>query len=143
MIEFNKYQAVSPDGVPALVTIASGPVIIQDGKVLVDKHGEDTGWKFPGGKVRSGESFEEAALREVREELGIEVEIDSAPFVVAFMRERDGAQEHVILIHYRARIISGEPTPGRDVREFTWLSVDALPDDCMSNIRVAVKAFTL
>lgn len=142
MIEFNKYQAVTPDGIPALITIASGPVIIQDGKVLVDKHGDDAGWKFPGGKIRGGESFEEGARREVREELGLEVEIEGTPFIVAFMRDREGVSEHVILVHYRARIISGEPTPGRDVRECAWLPIDALPEDCMPNIHAAVQAFT-
>ena len=133
---------MTPDGAPALVTIAAGPVIIQDGKVLVDKHGDDSGWKFPGGKLRSDNSPEENARREAREELGIEIELDEdrAPFVVAFMREKNGVAEHVILIHYAARIVSGEPMPARDVREFAWLPIDALPEDCMPNIKAAVSA---
>lgn len=143
MIELNKYPAVGPDGTPTLVTIASGPVIIQDGKVLVDKHGDDAGWKFPGGKVQGGASFEENARREVREELGLEVELSGDPFIVAFTRDRAGVSEHVILIHYRAHITHGEPIPGRDVREFAWLPIDALPDDCMPNIKTAVAALSV
>ena len=38
MIEFNKYPATSNDGNQRRLTIASGPVIIQDGKVLFDKN---------------------------------------------------------------------------------------------------------
>ncbi len=106
------------------------------------KHGEDNGWKFPGGKLRDDNSPQENVRREVREELNVDVEISGEPFVVAFTREKDGVQEYVVLMHYRASIVSGEPTPGRDVREFAWLSVDALPEDCMPNIRAAVIAFT-
>lgn len=140
MIEFNKFPCVTPDGKPIQVTIASGPVIIHDGKVLVDKHGDDAGWKFPGGKLQDDMSPQENARREVKEELGIDVELHGDPFVVAFTREKNGVLEHVILLHYRAEIIAGEPAPQRDVREFAWLPIDALPDDCMPNIAAAVAA---
>lgn len=141
MIEFNKYSGVSPNNEDVSLTIASGPVIIQDGKVLVVKHGDDTGWKFPGGKVRDDASPRETAQREAKEELDIVVALEGDPYVVAFTREKNGTQEYVILLHYRARIASGEPRPNRDVREFAWLPIDALPEDCMPNIKSAVSFF--
>ena len=95
MIEFNKYSGVSPNNEDVSLTIASGPVIIQDGKVLVVKHGDDTGWKFPGGKVRDDASPRETAQREAKEELDIVVALEGDPYVVAFTREKNGTQEYV------------------------------------------------
>ncbi len=63
------------------IIIASGPVIIENNKVLLNKHGDDNFWKFPGGKVENfdfkdwNNSLEEAAKREVKEEMGIGVKI--------------------------------------------------------------------
>ena len=61
--------------------IASGPVIIENEKVLLDKDGRDSFWKFPGGKVElsdltdEGRSLETAACRKANEELGLDIEI--------------------------------------------------------------------
>lgn len=142
MTEFKKFPGVTPDGSPTSVTIVAGPVIVQDGKVLVVKHGSDDGWKFPGGKLRDDNSPQENARREVLEELNLQVEISGEPFIVSFVREKNGAQEFIILIHYRATIVSGELAAGRDVREVAWLPVDALPEDSMPNIKAAAKFFT-
>ena len=55
--------------------IASGPVIIQDGKLLVNKDADDDFYKLPGGLVDENESFEQACIRESKEENNAEVEI--------------------------------------------------------------------
>ncbi|MFA6533731.1 MAG: NUDIX domain-containing protein [Patescibacteria group bacterium] len=140
MAEFKHSASFNPQGQPNFVTIASGPVIIKDGKVLLDKHGDDF-WKFPGGAVESGNSFEENAKREVKEELGVEVELKGEPYIISFTREKDGKEELVILIHYLAEIISGEPQAGQDVVEFGWHDVNSLPADCAPNIKPVVEYF--
>ena len=58
MAEFKHYKAIDNKGKNLEVTIASGPVIIKDGRVLLDKH-DDPFWKFPGGKVIDNNSFQE------------------------------------------------------------------------------------
>lgn len=62
-------------------------------------------WEFPGGKRESGETLEEACIRELHEELGVEVEVE------AFFRELSHAYTHfrVTLHAYRCRILAGEP----------------------------------
>jgi len=57
------------------ITIASGPVIIERGCVLLDKHGKDKFWKFPGGRMKKGETTEQACKKRVKEELGINVQM--------------------------------------------------------------------
>jgi 8-oxo-dGTP pyrophosphatase MutT (NUDIX family) len=140
MSEFKRFPSMDQQGKPALVTLASGPVIIRDGKVLLDKHGDDPFWKFPGGKVRDDESLRQTAIREVMEELGLTVELSGEPVVLTFQREREGMAEVVVLVHYQASTL-GEPVKQRDVREFAWHDMDALPDDCAPNIKPVVAAF--
>ena len=129
----------SLDGQIQKLTIAAGPVIMREvggiKEVLLDKH-EDPFWKFPGGSVEDDINFRENALREVREELNIGVELDErAPYILTFVR--DG--EVFVLIHYLARIVEGEPKSGRDVTEFGWFDINNLPEDCAPNIKPAVE----
>jgi len=133
MIEFKSYPSLDDQGNPVEVTIASGPVILRDGKVLLDKHDDDTFWKFPGGRQRDGESMKETAIREAKEELGVDVELEGDPILVAF--EVEG--KHIILVHYRATM-KGEPMALRDVREWAWHDMQDLPDDCAPNIKPVI-----
>lgn len=137
MIQFKNYASIDKQGNQVDITIASGPVIIQEGKVLLDKHGDDDFWKFPGGRQMDGESMHETAIREPKEELGIDVTLEGDPVVLVF--EAEG--KHIVLIHYKATY-SGEITPGRDVREWAWHDVDNLPDDCAPNIKPVVEKMT-
>ena len=65
------------------IIIASGPVIVENNKVLLNQHGDTTFWKFCGGRVENFETdLIENAQREVKEEMGIDIEIlDEKPFL--------------------------------------------------------------
>ena len=81
------------------IIVASGPVIIEDGKVLLNKHGDDKFWKFVGGKAeRYDISLEEVVKREVKEEMGLEVEL-LRPLKPMMIEMTD---KIVVLIHYLA-----------------------------------------
>ena len=59
------------------VRVVAG-IIIEDGKVFATQRGYGEfkdGWEFPGGKIEQGETPEEAVVREIMEELDIEVEV--------------------------------------------------------------------
>jgi mutator protein MutT len=74
-------------------------------------------WEFPGGKVEPGEELTAALRRELREELGIEVEI--GPQIHSFVHaypDRD-----VRLYFYEGRIVSGEPQK-LEVADLTWVT---------------------
>lgn len=122
------------------IIIASGPVIIRNGKVLLDKSGDDAFWKFCGGKVKDGESLKETATREAKEELGIGIVItDDTPFLMHVLKPGDESVE-VILVHFKSDF-SGEINPGPDVREWAWLDINNLPEDLAPNIKPTLIYF--
>jgi 8-oxo-dGTP diphosphatase len=103
-------------------------VVIGDGEsVLLGRRSIDPGsglWSFPAGYVNRGEVLEEAAVREVLEELGVAVRLTG---LVGVYSERG---EAVVLIVYSGTIASGEPRPdGREVSEVRRFALDALPPD--------------
>jgi len=106
MVEFNKFNSIGKDSEDVIFTLASGPVIIKDNKVLMDKQGKDEFWKFPGGKPKDDESMRYKAIRRAKEELNIDVKLnEKEPCVLIFEREKEGKKEYVVLIHYLAEII--------------------------------------
>jgi 8-oxo-dGTP diphosphatase len=79
-------------------------------------------WSLPGGRVEAGESPAEAAVREVREETGLEVEVG---MLLASVEIGD------YLVHdFAAALVGGQLTPGDDASDARWCSADealALP----------------
>jgi len=96
-----------------------------EGKILLARRPEGTHmaglWEFPGGKVENGESFPEALLRELREELGILVEIGQ-PLTFAIHTEKD---LEILLLFFSATIIAGRPRP-LEGQEIIWVRPDEL-----------------
>lgn len=127
------------------IIIASGPVIVENNRVLVNKHGDTTFWKFCGGKVEDfNDTLISTARREAMEEMGIEIEIlDQNPYIMFTTKtSEDGGITDVILVHYLAKRI-GEIKPGADIREWNWLDISNLPNDVGPNTVPALKHFGL
>lgn len=120
--------------------IASGPVIVENRKVLLNKH-KDSFWKLPGGTVEKNEEYRDTAKREVREEMGIDIEIlNQEPFIFFVRKKTDEGNIDIILVHFLAKRID-EIEPGEDIREWDWLDIDNLPEDIGSNIIPTLKHF--
>jgi len=127
------------------IIIASGPVIIENGKVLLNKHGEDKFWKFCGGRVEDDDfNLKETAHREVKEEMGLEIEIlDETPYFFYTEKEKDEVVVSVILVHFLARRL-GEVIPGADILEWKWINISDLDQEALApNIKPTLKYFGL
>lgn len=123
------------------IIIASGPIIIRDNKVLLDIQGEDTFWKFCGGKVREDETLEQTAVRRAKEELGINIKIkNSTPFLFHVSKEKDGEKFDVVLAHFLTDF-SGDIHPSEEVSQFDWHEVKKLPQNIAPNIIPTLKHF--
>jgi len=124
------------------IIIASGPVIVENNKVLLNQHGDTAFWKFCGGRVEDYETnLIENARREVKEEMGIDIEIlDENPFITFTRKEKDGEMIDIILVHFLAKII-GKIIPGEDIREWNWFPLNNLPENLAPNIQPTLKHF--
>lgn len=127
------------------IIIASGPVIVENGKVLLNQHGDTAFWKFCGGKVENfNENLSDAAEREVKEEMGIGIEISNlTPFITYAHKDISTTDRiDVILVHFLAKRI-GEINPGADIRKWEWHDIANLPsdDDLAPNIKPTLKHF--
>ncbi len=119
---------MTPDGTPKTVLVAIGVVVDADGaRLLICRRQPDAVlaglWEFPGGKIEPGESPADAAVREVREELGIEVASTGAlePITHAY------AHAIVTLTPILCRHLSGEPQ-AIGCAEWRWVLPTELAD---------------
>lgn len=125
------------------IIIASGPVIVEKGKVLLNKHGDDKFWKFCGGRVEDFDiDLQETARRETKEEMGIDIEIsDPDPLLLHTRKKTDAGEVDVILVHYNAKRL-GEIAPGADIKEWKWVPLaDLEKEDLAPNIIPALVHF--
>lgn len=79
----------------------------EDGRILVTQRGygeHKDGWEFPGGKMEKGESPEAAIVREIREELEVEIEPEKLITTV----EYDYPNFHLTMHCFLSKIVSGE-----------------------------------
>ena len=84
--------------------VVVGVAVIRDSRVLAAlRSGPGGGWEFPGGKVEAGESDEQAAVRELREELALDIEVGAS------LGPEQPIGERYLLRVYLAELIAGEP----------------------------------
>ncbi|HEX8083903.1 MAG TPA: NUDIX hydrolase [Solirubrobacteraceae bacterium] len=99
---------------------AAGGVVLRDGKVCVVHRPRYDDWTLPKGKLDAGESFEDAALREVREETGLRCslarELEPA-------RYRDDKDRPKVVRYWAMEVVAEEGfAPNEEVDEVRWLA---------------------
>ncbi len=98
-------------------------VCLRDNEILLIRRGKAPRlgeWSIPGGRIEWGETCEQAALRELREETGVEAELMGLLDVVDGFFELEGgaaSASHAVLIDYAARWRYGEARAGDDAAE--------------------------
>ena len=108
-------------------------IIIDDGKVFATQRGYGEfkdGWEFPGGKIEQGESLEEALIREIREELDVDIKVGR----LLETAEHDYPNFHLTMHCFICELLSEEIVL-KEHEDAKWLeedeldSVDWLPAD--------------
>jgi len=122
---------------PAHPRVAVGAVIFKDEKILMVLRGKppaENTWSIPGGCVELGETLQEAAKRETIEETGILILVREPVYTFDVIeRDENGhARFHYVIVDLAADYVSGEPRPGDDAVDVSWIS----PED-MKNYNVS------
>ncbi len=116
---------------PTRPFLAASVAVLREGRVLVAARGRGAlagRYSLPGGLVEPGETLAEAALRELREEVGVEAEVigflDHAEVI---QRDEDArVRHHFVICAHAARWISGEPQPSDVALDVRWVSETVL-----------------
>jgi len=89
----------------------SAALIFRAGKLLITQRRQQDHlgglWEFPGGKRESGETFEQCLVREIREELGVEISVGGLFAEIT----HDYPEKSVYLKFFRCKLVAGEPQP--------------------------------
>ena len=98
-----------------------GAIVLEEGHVLMIRNGSK--WSFPKGRREAGESEEETAVRETREETGIDAALEPGAF--ATVKSARPGDERLVTF-YRARSVNGlqEPSCGFEIPEAQWVPIE-------------------
>jgi 8-oxo-dGTP diphosphatase len=109
-----------------LMLVVAAVLTDTDGRVLMARRPagkQHAGlWEFPGGKVELDETPAAALVRELREELGIEIDPDA---LVPIAFSESPSERHLVLLLYRCRAWRGE-AHALDAAEIRWVAADEL-----------------
>jgi len=113
-----------------LILNCAGALIVRDDRILFQRRTDNGKWGLIGGLLEMNETYEEAALREIREETGLEVVLDN--FLGIFHNHNmvwgNGDAAHVISAMYTAHIASGEPRIDEESFELRFFSREEIPE---------------
>lgn len=107
----------------------AGVLIAKDNKVLLSKRGiEPYKGKYDilGGFLKLGEDPKKGAIREVKEETGLDVKLTH--FIGVYIDRYRTTQEFTFNLYYVGEIVGGKMNPQDDVAELKWFSLDDLPE---------------
>jgi 8-oxo-dGTP diphosphatase len=120
---------------PDAPRVAVGAIVLKDDRVLLVRRGQPPSeglWAIPGGRVELGETLQEAAERELKEETGLRIQAGEPVYTFdVIVRDESGqVRFHYVIADLLADYISGELQPGDDAREARWVGpgeLDELP----------------
>jgi len=137
---FNDPNAPKANSIVVAVTVF---VLDDQDRVLLIRRTDNGLWAIPGGAQDIGEYIAETAVRETREEAGIEVEVTGVVGIYTnphhVMAYSDGEVRQQFSICFRARYLSGRPTPSDESSEVIWApyaDLDTMPIHPSMRLRI-------
>lgn len=119
-------------------------IVNENNEVLLHKRAvpaEKDHWCIPGGRLEMFEKLEDAVIREVKEEIDVDVKIEKLMGVCDHIIEDENA--HWVAMEYLCKITSGEPKimePDK-ASEMKWFSLDNLPDKLTITTKKSVEFY--
>lgn len=104
-------------------------ILMNDHHILLVKRKYDPRknmWCLPAGFMEFGETAEQTAIREAKEETNLDIQVDQ---LFGVFPGFDDPRVHVVLIVFRAKILNGNPAPGDDASEVVFFPLNQLPKD--------------
>jgi 8-oxo-dGTP diphosphatase len=118
---------------PAHPVVGVGAVVVRDGRALIIKRAHEPRkgeWSLPGGLLELGESLQDAARREIKEETSLDVEV--GPVIETFDRvhrdDQGRIRYHFVIVDFVCWANGGEAVPGSDAEGVAWVTADEIDD---------------
>ena len=118
---------------PAVPRVAVGAVVFHENRILLVRRGQppslDT-WAIPGGKVRLGETLQQAAEREILEETSLVIRAGKPVYTFDHVErdEKNRVRYHYVIVDLMADYVSGRIRPGDDVLDARWMASTELAE---------------
>ena len=132
-----------------ILLFAGGCIFNDEGEVLLQRRGDTNTWEFPGGAIELGETPEMAAIREAKEETGLDVEVGRiiGTYTDCDFVYRNGDQAQSIVIAYELKIIGGDLVcDNKETIGLNYFSLDNMPklfcqqhEDILTDLRKLYK----
>jgi ADP-ribose pyrophosphatase YjhB (NUDIX family) len=115
------------------IVVACTVFVVDDhDQVLLIRRTDNDLWALPGGAQDIGEYIAETAIRETREEAGVDIEVTGLIGIYTnpnhVVEYSDGEVRQQFSICFRARYVSGSPTPSTESSEVRWVKRDDLDE---------------
>jgi ADP-ribose pyrophosphatase YjhB (NUDIX family) len=138
-----------PDAPKARRIVPSVNVVVSNdnGEILLIRRTDNGNWALPGGAVDIGESLPRAAIRETREETGVDCQITGLSgiytdpgHVILYTSNGEVRQEFSVVL--TARATGGQPTPSSETSEVHWIAIgDAAAYQMDPSMRLRVRHY--
>lgn len=127
----------------ATAKVGAGAAVFNgDGQILLVKRADNRKWGFPAGGVEPNESAAEAAVRETKEETGIEVRVDE--LIGVSHKEAGKSSPHSIIhIQYLCERTDGKLQPSHETEEVRYWDIDDVPVWHPGSRKLATDAYEL
>lgn len=124
--------------------IAAGTIVEMDNRIVLIQRDVDPRkgfWSFPCGFVEADETLEAGAIRETKEEAGVDVELLGHLGTYSYAQSWHGGT--VVVVAYHARVIGGTPKAGDDAIDLKLVRRDQIPWDDLAflSTHAAIKAW--
>ncbi|HKL43792.1 MAG TPA: NUDIX domain-containing protein [Candidatus Absconditabacterales bacterium] len=119
-------------------------IVNDDNQILLLSHNKfDGAWSQPGGSIEFGEDIESAIKREIKEELGVEIELFGPKTYAETIETKKGKKRHWLVGGRFAKIISGEPKNMEPEKhaEIKRFDLDDLPENITAFTKPYIEGY--